>query len=136
VPAYCRGTSTWCMQWHSLVIALPDFLVVPHLSITSNPPLLEINCLVLGELRGHIFPVEIAATKTVRALKDAIKEKSSILSNMSTLMPLFSGGYPSLTTKISLRLSETSLMKNHYRPFIYCQKSSLICLRKGIYISL
>jgi hypothetical protein len=63
------------VQWHSLVIALPDFLVVPHLSVTSDPPLLEINCLVHGEPRSHIFPVEIASTKTVGALKDAIKEK-------------------------------------------------------------
>ena len=55
---------------HSLAIFLPDFLAVPRL---SDPPLLEINCLVLGEPRTHIFPVAIAPTKTVGALKKAIK---------------------------------------------------------------
>jgi hypothetical protein len=60
----------------SLAVALPDFPVVHRVSVASDAsPLLEINCLVLGEPRGHIFPVEIAATKTVGALKDAIKEK-------------------------------------------------------------
>jgi hypothetical protein len=63
------------VQWHSLVIALPDFLVVPHLSVTSYPLLLEINCLVLGESRSHIFTIVIADAKNVSALKDAIKEK-------------------------------------------------------------
>jgi hypothetical protein len=66
------------VQWHSLVIALPDFLIAPHLSVTSDPPLLEINCLVLGEPRGHIFPVKIARTESVGALKDAIKEKKQL----------------------------------------------------------
>jgi hypothetical protein len=44
-------------------------------SVTSDAPLLEINCLVLSESHTHIFPVEIATTRTVGALKDAIKEK-------------------------------------------------------------
>jgi Crinkler effector protein N-terminal domain len=57
-------------------VALPDCLVAPRVSVASDPPpLLEINCLVLGQHRGRIFPVEIAATKTVGALKDAIWDK-------------------------------------------------------------
>jgi hypothetical protein len=55
--------------------SLPDFLVVPNVIVTSGPPLLEINCLVLGETHNHIFPVKIAGTESVGALKDAIKEK-------------------------------------------------------------
>ena len=39
------------------------------------PRILELNCLVLGEPRSRIFVVEIAGTKSVSALKDAIKEK-------------------------------------------------------------
>jgi hypothetical protein len=38
--------------------------------------MLELNCLVLGDSRDNIFPVEILRTKTVGALKDAIKEKN------------------------------------------------------------
>ena len=37
--------------------------------------LLELNCLVLGDQCNHIFPVEIAGTKSVGSLKEAIKEK-------------------------------------------------------------
>ncbi|KAL4064512.1 hypothetical protein J3A83DRAFT_4272324 [Scleroderma citrinum] len=36
---------------------------------------LYINCLVLGDTPDRIFPVEIARTKTVSALKEAIKDK-------------------------------------------------------------
>jgi hypothetical protein len=36
---------------------------------------LELNCLVLGDGPNHIFQVEIARTKTVAALKEAIKEE-------------------------------------------------------------
>jgi hypothetical protein len=36
---------------------------------------INLNCWTHGEDLGHIFPVEIAATKTVGALKNAIKEK-------------------------------------------------------------
>ena len=50
-------------------------MLYSFLSVTSDSPLLEINCLAHGEPRSHIFPVEIASTKTVGALKDAIKEK-------------------------------------------------------------
>jgi hypothetical protein len=41
--------------------------------VTSGPPLLRINCLVLGETHNHIFSVKIAGTESVGALKDAIK---------------------------------------------------------------
>jgi len=47
--------------------------VAIHPTLNSEP--LQLNCLVLGKSRNHIFIVEIAATKSVRALKDAIKEK-------------------------------------------------------------
>lgn len=40
---------------------------------------LELNCLVLGDERNHIFNIEIPATKTVSALKKAIKEEKSPL---------------------------------------------------------
>ncbi|KAL4065048.1 hypothetical protein J3A83DRAFT_4263978 [Scleroderma citrinum] len=36
---------------------------------------LTLNCFVLGDTPDHIFPVEIALTKTVGALKEAIKDK-------------------------------------------------------------
>lgn len=42
-------------------------------------PLLELNCVVLGDERNHIFNVEILATKTVSALKKAIKAEKSPL---------------------------------------------------------
>ena len=60
---------------HSFAVFLPDLLPISHLSVPSDSPLLEINCLVHGEPRSHIFPVQIAATKTVGALKDTVKEK-------------------------------------------------------------
>jgi hypothetical protein len=66
------------VQLHSIFLALPDFLIVPYPSVTSDPPLLEINCLVRGEPRSNIFPVKIAGTESVGALKDAIKEKKQL----------------------------------------------------------
>jgi len=36
---------------------------------------LELNCLVLGDDRSHIFTIEIPDTKTVSALKKAIKDE-------------------------------------------------------------
>jgi hypothetical protein len=69
------GCPPGACKCHSLSVFLPDLLPVSHLSVTSDSPLLEINCLVHGEPRSRIFPVEIASTKTVGALKDAIKEK-------------------------------------------------------------
>jgi hypothetical protein len=37
--------------------------------------ILELNCLVLGDDPSHLFPVEIANTKTVGALKEEIWKK-------------------------------------------------------------
>ena len=36
---------------------------------------LNLNCLVLSHDASHIFPIEIAESKTVGMLKDAIKDK-------------------------------------------------------------
>ena len=36
---------------------------------------LDLNCLVLGHDVGHIFPIEIAKSKTVGALRKAIKDE-------------------------------------------------------------
>ena len=44
-------------------------------SPASSVQQLVLNCLVLGDQRSHIFPVEISATKSVGMLKDLIKEK-------------------------------------------------------------
>ncbi|KAE9392048.1 hypothetical protein BT96DRAFT_754297, partial [Gymnopus androsaceus JB14] len=47
-----------------------------HLHIIVRPPgIAGLNCLVLGDQRNHIFPVEIAGTKSVGSLKEVIKEK-------------------------------------------------------------
>jgi hypothetical protein len=63
-------------EWHSGLIALPNFPVITRPGVSSEPPLiLELNCLVLGESHTHIFPVKIAGTESVGALKDAIKDK-------------------------------------------------------------
>jgi len=43
--------------------------------------LLELNCLVLGDQRNHIFPVKIAETESVGSLKKAIKEEKRPLFN-------------------------------------------------------
>lgn len=37
--------------------------------------ILSLHYLVLGDTPGRIFPVEIASTKSVAALKDAIKDE-------------------------------------------------------------
>jgi hypothetical protein len=37
------------------------------------PPSCALNCLVLGDDPNHVFPVEIAPTRTVGGLKKAIK---------------------------------------------------------------
>jgi Crinkler effector protein N-terminal domain len=44
-------------------------------TVPSEPQLLELNHLVLGEDHSHVFPVTILASKTVGALKKAIKNK-------------------------------------------------------------
>jgi hypothetical protein len=41
--------------------------------------LFELNCLVLGHSANNIFPVEIQRTKTVGALRKAIKEEKQIM---------------------------------------------------------
>jgi hypothetical protein len=38
--------------------------------------ILELNALVLGDVRGHIFTIEIDGTKNVSTLKDLIKDKN------------------------------------------------------------
>ena len=38
-------------------------------------PLLVLNCLILGDSRNNIFPVEIARAKSVGSLKKAIREE-------------------------------------------------------------
>ena len=49
---------------------------------SPNPQsLLELNCLVLGDQRTHIFPVKIAETESVGSLKKAIKEENPHLFN-------------------------------------------------------
>ncbi|KAJ4000617.1 hypothetical protein F5050DRAFT_1562559 [Lentinula boryana] len=50
-----------------------------HLHIIVRPPapLLELNCLVLGDQRNVIFPVRIAATESVGSLREVIKEKKT-----------------------------------------------------------
>jgi hypothetical protein len=40
-----------------------------------DPPILELNCLIYDDDASHIFPVEIASSKSVGALKKAIKEE-------------------------------------------------------------
>ncbi|KAF8802373.1 hypothetical protein BYT27DRAFT_7173144 [Phlegmacium glaucopus] len=46
--------------------------------VISKPPLalLELNCLVSGDDRSHIFKIEILDTKTVSDLRESIKEKN------------------------------------------------------------
>ena len=53
--------------------------LVTHPSLNSEP--LQLNCLVHGENSSHIFPVEIERTKSVGALKDAIKDKKKLAFN-------------------------------------------------------
>jgi hypothetical protein len=55
---------------------------------------------VLSKPRGHIFPVEIATTKTVGALKDVIKDKSGLHLTMFQLTPSFSGRFLSLSESL------------------------------------
>ena len=40
------------------------------------PKILQLNCLVSGDIPGHIFTIEIADNKNVGALKDAIWDKN------------------------------------------------------------
>jgi hypothetical protein len=49
-------------------------LVVTRPSPNSER-LLELNCLVLGDDPGRVFPVKIAASESVGTLKEAIKDK-------------------------------------------------------------
>src|ERR1700729_1040840 len=44
-------------------------------SPSESQPQLNLNCLVLGHDASRIFPIEIAESKTVGALKDAVKDK-------------------------------------------------------------
>jgi Crinkler effector protein N-terminal domain len=72
------GRPPGALKWHYLAVALPDLLPVSHPNVTSDPPLLKINCVVLGESRSHIFTIEIANTKNVSALKKAIKAEKQV----------------------------------------------------------
>ncbi len=46
--------------------------LVPQL----DPPILELYCLIRGDDANHIFPVEIASSKSVGALKEIVREKN------------------------------------------------------------
>jgi hypothetical protein len=56
------------------------------LRFSSSPqldhPTLEPNCLIYYDGTSHIFPVEIASSKSVDALKEAIKEKKVALQHV------------------------------------------------------
>jgi hypothetical protein len=41
----------------------------------ATPPIVELNCLVLGDDPCHIFPIKINTTESVGTLKEAIKDK-------------------------------------------------------------
>ncbi len=56
---------------HLHIVVQPPASVIQ----TDEPLRLELNCLILGEGPGHIFPLEIPGTKTVGALREAIKDK-------------------------------------------------------------
>jgi hypothetical protein len=56
-------------------VAVIRFIIYAARPVSETTPLFELNCLVLDDSRDNIFPVEIPRTKTVGALKDAIKEK-------------------------------------------------------------
>ncbi|KAJ3797997.1 hypothetical protein GGU11DRAFT_704771 [Lentinula aff. detonsa] len=48
-----------------------------HIIVRPPAPLLELNCLVLGDQANHIFSVDIAKTKNVISLREVIKEKKT-----------------------------------------------------------
>ena len=48
---------------------------VIHPNSSESQPQLNLNCLVLGDDASHIFPIEIAESKTVGALRKAIKDE-------------------------------------------------------------
>ena len=50
---------------------------VPPPSLPSVP-ILELNCFIHGDDPHHVFPVTIASTESVGALKDAIKHKKQV----------------------------------------------------------
>src|ERR1700734_3104790 len=51
-------------------------LAVIHPNLPSeSQPQLNLNCLVLNDDTSHIFPIEIAESKTVGALRKAIKDE-------------------------------------------------------------
>jgi Crinkler effector protein N-terminal domain len=43
--------------------------------ISSEPQILELNCLVSGDDQSHIFPVNILCTESIGDLKKAIKNE-------------------------------------------------------------
>jgi hypothetical protein len=60
---------------------LNSILICLHVSAVNEPSLLlerqllELNCLVLGDGPGHVFPVTIEQNKLVGTLREAIKDK-------------------------------------------------------------
>jgi hypothetical protein len=55
-------------------VSCPSLVVLP-LTCRLVQSELELNCWVTDEDHRNIFPIEIARTRTVGALKDAIKDK-------------------------------------------------------------
>jgi hypothetical protein len=78
-----RGTYTSSCDGRLLVSAndsLRSRLFTP--SSASHPnlpsePLLQLNCLVLGDDPSHIFEIKMQRTESVSALREAVKEKKS-----------------------------------------------------------
>ncbi|KIM72338.1 hypothetical protein PILCRDRAFT_742219 [Piloderma croceum F 1598] len=57
-----------------IIVRTPPAVIYPN-PPSQLQPQLNLNCLVLGHDASHVFPIEIAESKTVGALRKAIKDE-------------------------------------------------------------
>jgi len=76
VASFLGSISTNYGSYHCQFYILPSLATDPTLSSQSLPSPLELHCIVQGDDTDHVFPVTIATTESVGALKKAIKEEN------------------------------------------------------------
>ncbi|KAI6134394.1 hypothetical protein EV401DRAFT_2204424 [Pisolithus croceorrhizus] len=91
-------------------------LVAPPSTFAASSALqatISLNCLVLGDSRDHIFPVEISSSKTVGALREAIKDKKQYTFHHVEADKLFNFDEPLRATSILAKVFTDPPLEEH-----------------------
>jgi hypothetical protein len=71
------------VPYHISITSFPAPRVASPLQATPIDPIFELNCWVLGDGVQNIFPVKVAKSESVGALKEVIKDKKPAFGNIA-----------------------------------------------------